>query len=114
MAEAIVLTSSRPTPADGQSFQRGEGFDRLGYWCLDIRREAWGTPRIVSVCLNLEKEKSHVVSCYVPTRSTRRVDKDKFFDDLNAILSSILSDEKYVLKGDFNFHVGSREVYGEQ
>jgi len=70
------------------------------------------SPRII--CLKLKEEKLHVVSCYAPTSSTRRVDKDKFFNDLDVMISYIQSDEKYVLIGDFNTRVRSRKVCGEQ
>jgi len=44
-----------------------------------------------------------VVCCYAPMRSARRM--EKFY--ICIILSSITSEEKYVLIGDFNAHVGS-------
>ena len=39
-----------------------------------------------------------------------REEKDKFFDLLQDVLSTIPSGECYVMLGDFNACVGSREV----
>ena len=50
----------------------------------------------------------HVVSCYAPTRATSREEKDHFFNQLNAFMSSIPAGEHYIILGDFNAHVGSR------
>jgi len=43
----------------------------------------------------LEKREAHVVSCFAPTRSPRRANKDQF-------IMTFLSKEKYVLIGDYN------------
>jgi len=65
---AVVLTSDRPIPVDGESFCRGEDIPIfLMDWVINDARkpagksvEAW-SPRIVSIDLN---EKLHVVCCY--------------------------------------------------
>ena len=56
----------------------------------------------------------HVVSYYAPTRATGRQEKNTFFDELNSILSSVPAGEKYIVLGDFNGCVGSRQVVGDQ
>ena len=43
-----------------------------------------------------------------------REDKDAFFQELECILSSVPSGEMYVLLGDFNARVGSRESVDEE
>ena len=60
------------------------------------------------------KIKFHVVSCYAPTRAASRQVNDAFYQDLESILAAIPTREKYVILGDFNVHVGSRECVGDQ
>ena len=60
------------------------------------------------------KTKLLVVSCYAPTRAASREIKDIFFQGLESILAAILRGEKYVILGDFNAHVGSRECVGDR
>ena len=52
----------------------------------------------------------HMLSCYAPTFSASREEKDRFFDLLQEALSSIPAEECYVMLGDFNARVGSRDV----
>ena len=57
----------------------------------------------------------HMMSCYAPTRAARRETKGAFFQEIENILSTVSQGEKYmyVLMGDFNAHVGSRECVGD-
>ena len=48
------------------------------------------------------------MSCYAPTRAASRKEKDKFYD-LGAVLSSTPESDLYVVLGDFNARVRSRE-----
>ena len=70
--------------------------------------KAWSS-RLVTACSHAGKKKLHVVSCYAPTRAVSREEKDKFYDDLDGVLSSIPESDLYVLLGDFNARIGSRE-----
>ena len=40
--------------------------------------------------------------------------KDAFFQDFESILAAIPTGEKYVILGDFNAHVESRECVGDR
>ena len=60
------------------------------------------------------RDKLHVMSCYAPTRAASRQEKDTFFDELDSILSLVPAGEKYIVLGDFNARVGSRQVVGDQ
>ena len=60
------------------------------------------------------RDKLHIVSCYAPTRAASRQEMNIFFDELNSILSSVPAGEKYIVLGDFNACVGSRQVVGDQ
>ncbi len=90
---------------------------------LDWAVEAWKTggrqwkalsPRIVTATSEVEKKKLHIVSCYVPTRAASRQEKDAFYDDLGTLLAGIPDSDLYVLLGDFNAHIGSRESAQDQ
>ena len=77
---------------------------------------AWSS-RVVSACLQMGEGSGgrlHVVSRYAPTRAARREVKDVFFQELDNMLVSVPSGEKYVVLGDFNACVGSREDVEDQ
>ena len=50
----------------------------------------------------------HVLSCYAPTRTAQREDKEDFFNQLATFLSFVSVEEHHVILGDFNACVGSR------
>ena len=118
VGDSVILTAGRSTPAQGQAVQRGEGVALVlrGLGLSAWRRggklcKAW-SPRCVSASLQMDESaqsRLHVVSCYAPTRAASREDKEAFFQELENIISSVPSQEKYVLLGDFNARVGSRE-----
>ena len=120
---SMVLTSGRNTPREEQLMQRGEGValvlreQALAAWRLGGQQwKAWSS-RCVSAVLQADKRPSsrvHLVSCYAPTRAARREDKDAFFQDLERIIASVPSGELYVVLGDFNARIRSRESVGEE
>ena len=66
----------------------------------------------MSACLLMpgsRRRKLYVVSCYAPTRAASREDKEAFFQMSDSFISSVPSQEGYVILGDFNARVGSRE-----
>ena len=120
VGRSVVLTSGRPLPGEGDGFQRGEG---VAIVLLDWAVEAWKTggcqwkalsSRIVTASLEVEKKKFHIVSCYAPTRAASRQEKDAFYDDLGALLAGIPDRDLYVLLGDFNACIGSRDSAQDQ
>ena len=73
--------------------------------------KVWSS-RCVSAGLQVYKRPSsriYLVSCYAPTRTASRENKAAFFQELERIISSVPSGERYVILGDFNTCVGSRE-----
>ena len=88
------------------------GVDGFCFGCL----EAWGkqwkawSSRCVSALLAFTGRtgRLHVLSCYAPTRAAQREDKEDFFNQLAAFMSSVPVGEHYVILGDFNARVGSR------
>ena len=120
VGDAMVLSSGRPTPVDGENFRRGEGVaivvrgralvawraggcqwkalsSRLGMASLQFARRD-GKPLFI-----------HVVVCYAPTFGSPRSAKDVFLAQLQATLQSIPATDKFVILGDFNARVGSRD-----
>ena len=115
---AAVLTSGRKTPSVGENSHRGEGVAIvLMGWAVEAWKacgskwRAW-SPRLVSACLQVGKNTLHVASCYAPTRTASR-EKNKFFSDLDDMLCLIPEEDMYVILGDFNARVGSREEASE-
>ena len=56
----------------------------------------------------------YVVSYCAPTRAANREDKDAFFQELDNIISSVASRERYVILGDFNACIGSSDNIDEE
>ena len=48
-----------------------------------------------------------IVSTYAPTMTNPDEVKDKFYEDLNAIITTVPSTDKLIILGDFNVRVGS-------
>ena len=119
---SVVLTAGRERPSEGDDMQRGEGVaivllgPAIDAWKRTGKQwKAWG-PRAVSACLQVGeriKTKLHMVLYYAPTRAASRQVKDAFYQDLESILPAIPTGEKYVILGDFNAPVGSRECVGD-
>ena len=116
--KSVVLTAGRNTPAQGEIVQRGEGVTLVlrglalaGWRRAGKRWKAW-SPRCVSACLQMDGSagsRLHMVSCYAPTRAASREDKKAFLQELENFISLVPSGEVYILLGDFNACVGSRE-----
>ena len=119
VGDAIVLSSGRPVPQEGESLRRGEGVAivlrgrALQAWRAGGSQWQAVSPRIAVARLRMtvKKNKSlsiHVVVCYAPTFRSSRDVKDIFFDDLQRVLRSLKRhDDHLVLLGDFNARVGS-------
>ena len=124
VGESLLLTAGRERSAVGDSVQRREGIaiilsgPAICAWKRAGKQwKAWGS-KAVSACLQVGDRglsgKLHVVSCYAPTRAVRRDVNVAFFQDMECFLSSVPSGEKYLLLGDFNARVGSREYVRDQ
>ena len=117
VSDSMVLTSGRRTPGDWECAQRKEGMalvfrgKALGAWRQGGQQwKAWSS-RCVSAILQADKRtvsRIHVVSCYAPTRAASR-DDDAFFQELNNIISGVPVGETYIILGNFNARVESRE-----
>lgn len=118
-----MLTGGRPTPPVTEPRQRGEGVaialssPAVRVWRAGRQQwKAWSS-RLVTATLQSGKANSdriHILSCYAPTFSASRTDKNKFLDDLQQALDAASPSECYVITGDFNARVGSRTSVDDQ
>ena len=118
MSNSMILSSGRRTPSEGECAQRREGValvlrgKALEAWRRGGQQWKVWSLRCVSAVLQEDRRtvsRIHVVSCYAPTRAASREDKDAFFQELNNIISGVPAGETYIILGDFNACVGSRE-----
>ena len=64
--------------------------------------------RLISIQLPLGKGKiATLISAYAPTMSNPDEIKGKFYEELDALISSVPSTEKLMVLGDFNARVGT-------
>lgn len=106
VGKCVVLASGRPLSAAGVVRQRGEGVAVvLSNAAIDAwkaggsRRKLWSS-RIVTATTKIGGGRSdalHVLSCYASTFAGSREDKDSFYEILQQAISSIPSDECYVI-----------------
>ena len=78
--------------------------------------KAW-LSRIISVTLVDDSfrgsNRLHVLSCYAPTFSATRQEKDSFYSTLQLALDAIPLREGFLFLGDFNARIGSRSRFEE-
>ena len=119
VGESVVLSAGRDVPRERGNGQRGEGVaivlpgPAVDAWRAGGSQwKAWDS-RLITATLEIGGGRSgrlHLLSCYAPTFAASREEKNSFFDLLQDALSSIPSEECYVMLGEFNARVGSRAV----
>ena len=122
VGESMVLTAGRDVPGGDEVRRRGEGVaivlsgEAVRAWKHGGSRwKAWSS-RPVSAILkvgNGSRDRLHIVSCYAPTFAASREDKNIFYATLQDALSTIPSDDCFVMPWDFNARVESRDVDDE-
>jgi len=65
-----------------------------------------GTERILSLQLQTSVGPVSLISVYAPTLTSAEL-KDKFYDDLNAMIRSVPDKQPLLIAGDFNARVGT-------
>ncbi|BHF76436.1 hypothetical protein SprV_0501953400 [Sparganum proliferum] len=65
--------------------------------------------RLVSLCLPLRRggKFATIISAYAPPMTSPDAAKDKFYEDLHALLATVSKADKLVVLGDFNARVGT-------
>ena len=60
--------------------------------------------RLMTLKLSLEKKSAILISAYAPTMTDDV--KDKFYEELETLISTVSQSDKLILLGDFNARVG--------
>ncbi|VDL93465.1 unnamed protein product [Schistocephalus solidus] len=64
--------------------------------------------RLMSLRLPLRGDKfTTIISAYVPPMTSSDTAKDKFYEDLHALLATVPKEDKLIVLGDFNARVGT-------
>ena len=123
VGESFVLAAGRPTPLPNEPRQRGEGVaivlsgPAVKAWRNAGKQwKAWSS-RVVSATLQPGKtdtDRIHILSCYAPTFASSRADKNKFLNDLQQVIDAVPSNGCYLIMGEFNARVGSRDSLNDQ
>ena len=124
VGENIVIAAGRPTPPVGETRQRGEGVavvlngPAVQAWEAGGKQwKAWSSQLVTATLLTKRGKRAsdciHILSCYAPIFSASRADKEKFKNEVQLALNSIPPSECYVVMGDFNARVGSRQGEGD-
>ena len=66
--------------------------------------------RILAVKVIIRELIFNVISIYAPQAGSAEEEKDKFWQDLDSVYSDIPEDERIVVAGDFNGHIGSNNL----
>jgi exonuclease III len=80
---------------------------RLKDGAVDIKRQE---DRIILVKLLVGDLVFNVISAYTPQIGLNESVKMQFWEELDALISSVLISEKLFIGGDLNWHVGSTRV----
>ena len=76
-------------------------------WKYNVLNINMITYRIMGLQLVIAKVKMNVLSVYTPQTGCTDEDKDNFWKKLDEVLQSVLANEKVILAGDINGHVGA-------
>lgn len=63
--------------------------------------------------LSREEKFATIVGAYAPTMTDPDEIKDKFYDDLNAVITVVPDADKLIILGDFNTKVGRDRIFWE-
>ena len=117
VGENIVIAAGRPSV--GEIRRRGEGVaavfngQAMQAWEASGKQwKAWSS-RLVTVTLLTGKRASdriHILSCYAPTFSASRADKERFKNEVQLALNAIPPSEGYVVVRDFMLMLVSGKV----
>ncbi|XP_040289820.1 LOW QUALITY PROTEIN: uncharacterized protein LOC121002429 [Bufo bufo] len=94
-----------------QRRESGVGFAVKNYLVRQLANLPKGVnDRLMSLQLPLLRRKqATLISAYAPTMTNPDEVKDKFYNDLDALLSSVKCTDRVILLGDFNARVGSND-----
>ena len=77
--------------------------------CMSPRYGGGHNDRLMTLRLPLSgKRHATTISAYAPTMTNQDEVKDKFYDDLDSVISATHQTDKLILLGDFNARVGTK------
>jgi len=85
----------------------GVGFAVRNFLMPSVIPPNEGTERILSLRLSTATGNLTLISAYAPTLCSDNEDKDRFYDELSGLTSTIPASEGIVILGDFNARVGA-------
>lgn len=68
--------------------------------------------RLLHVTMKFGMDRIHIVSCYAPDISKTRLEREKFFNDLQDLIRSIPVTRKIFIIGDLNARIGNQVIHG--
>ena len=88
--------------------ESGVGFAILSSLVSKLDKPPKGiNDRLMTLRLPIQGKKfATIISAYAPTMTNPDDVKEKFYEDLNSVLSSVPKQDKLILLGDFNARVG--------
>ena len=112
LADSGTLTENDYTfywqrKGSGEHREYGVGFAVRNSKVSMIEPGSNGSERLLTLRLNTTAGALTLVNVYAPTMSATSDIKDEFYENLAAIISSVLNNEQLVLLGDFNARVGA-------
>ena len=108
-----------------KSYEIGAGY-KLIYHGTDNRRNGIGiilspkvkeklmnvkrtSDRVMSIKLEINSEIWNIISCYAPQVGCTNEEKEMFWEDMDSTIQEMALDERVVVGGDLNGHVGSEK-----
>ena len=70
--------------------------------------------RVMHITVEIESELWTIVSCYAPQTGCEEEEKMRFWSDLDEVVQTIDRNERLVIAGDFNGHVGGENTGFEE
>ena len=73
--------------------------------------------RVISIKLEMNSEIWNIISCYAPQVECTEEEKERFWEEMDSTIQELALDEKVIVCGDLNGHVGNdkrgyEEVHG--
>ena len=83
-------------------------------WIDRVMRVERVNNRCILIRLLVGREVVNILSVYAPQVGREREEKEKFWERLSEVVGEIPGEEKIVLAGDLNGHIGERAEGYEQ
>lgn len=78
----------------------------------EIKSEIYVSGRILQVAMSTKHEKFNFISVYAPDITRKSEEKEKFYEELQAIVDKIIAQEEIVIMGDLNARIANEQLNG--